>query len=39
MSAESFELLRDHARGQSRRVVDVAIAVTSGHALLPKRFD
>jgi response regulator NasT len=34
---ESFELLRDHARGQSRRVVDVAIAVTSGHALLPKR--
>jgi AmiR/NasT family two-component response regulator len=33
----AFELLRDHARAQSRRVVDVAIAVTDGHALLPKR--
>lgn len=34
---EAFELLRDHARSQSRRVVDVAIAVGEGHALLPKR--
>jgi AmiR/NasT family two-component response regulator len=34
---EAFELLRDHARAQSRRVVDVAVAVTEGHALLPKR--
>ena len=34
---ESFDLLRDHARGQNRRVVDVAVAVTDGHALLPKR--
>jgi len=34
---EAFELLRDHARGQSRRVVDVALTVTDGHALLPKR--
>jgi AmiR/NasT family two-component response regulator len=32
----AFELMRDHARGQSRRVVDVALAVTDGHALLPK---
>ena len=34
---EAFELMRDHARAQSRRVVDVARAVTDGHALLPKR--
>jgi response regulator NasT len=34
---EAFELLRDHARSQSRRVVDVAVAVADGHALLPKR--
>jgi AmiR/NasT family two-component response regulator len=33
----AFERMRDHARAQSRRVVDVAIAVTDGHALLPKR--
>jgi response regulator NasT len=33
----AFELLRDHARSQSRRVVDVALAVTDGHALLPPR--
>jgi AmiR/NasT family two-component response regulator len=33
----AFEMLRDHARAQSRRVVDVARAVTDGHALLPKR--
>jgi AmiR/NasT family two-component response regulator len=34
---EAFELMRDHARAQSRRVVDVALSVTEGHALLPKR--
>ena len=34
---EAFGLLRDHARAQNRRVVDVAVAVTEGHALLPKR--
>jgi AmiR/NasT family two-component response regulator len=34
---EAFEMMRDHARAQSRRVVDVARAVTDGHALLPKR--
>ena len=33
----AFELLRDHARAQNRRVVDVATAVTEGHSLLPKR--
>ena len=33
----AFELLRDHARSQSRRVVDVARTVTEGHALLPPR--
>jgi AmiR/NasT family two-component response regulator len=33
---EAFELIRDHARGHSRRVVDVARAVSEGHALLPK---
>jgi response regulator NasT len=33
----AFEQLRDHARSQSRRVVDVARAVAEGHALLPPR--
>jgi AmiR/NasT family two-component response regulator len=33
----AFELMRDHARAQSRRVVDVAVTVAQGHALLPKR--
>ena len=33
----AFDLLRDHARSQSRRVVDVAVAVADGHALLPPR--
>ena len=33
----AFELLRDQARSQSRRVVDVALFVTSGHPLLPPR--
>jgi AmiR/NasT family two-component response regulator len=32
----AFELLRDHARSGSRRVVDVAQAVLDGHALLPR---
>jgi AmiR/NasT family two-component response regulator len=31
----AFELLRDHARSGSRRVLDVAQAVLDGHALLP----
>jgi AmiR/NasT family two-component response regulator len=33
----AFELLRDHARSQSRRVVDIAASVTEGQPLLPKR--
>jgi len=36
---EAFERLREHARSASRRVADVAFAVTSGHALLPPRHD
>ncbi len=34
---EAFETLRGHARSQSRRVVDVAQAVSDGHPLLPRR--
>jgi response regulator NasT len=34
---QAFELLRDHSRATSRRVVEVAQAVLDGHALLPKR--
>jgi AmiR/NasT family two-component response regulator len=33
----AFDLMRDHARAQSKRVVDVARTVTEGHALLPKQ--
>ena len=33
----AFELIRDHARSESRRAVDVAQAVTDGFALDPKR--
>ena len=33
----AFELMRDHARSNSRLVVDVAVSVADGHALLPKR--
>ena len=33
---DAFDMMRDHARSQSRRVVDVALSVTEGHALLPK---
>src|SRR3954467_7823026 len=32
---QAFELLREHARGGGRRVVDVAQSVLEGHALLP----
>jgi AmiR/NasT family two-component response regulator len=32
----AFELLRDNARSNSRRVVEVAQTVVDGHALLPK---
>ena len=33
---EAFDLLRDQARNTGRRVVDLAAAVSEGHALLPK---
>jgi response regulator NasT len=33
---DAFELLRSHARGNNRTVLDVARAVVEGHALLPK---
>jgi AmiR/NasT family two-component response regulator len=35
----AFELLREHARSSSRRVLQVAQAVLDGHALLPKQPD
>jgi AmiR/NasT family two-component response regulator len=34
---DAFELMRDHARAQNRRVLDLAQAVVDGHALLPRR--
>jgi AmiR/NasT family two-component response regulator len=34
---QAFELLRDTARSNGRRVVDVAQSVLDGHALLPRR--
>jgi len=33
----AFAMLRDHARGQSAKVIDVAHAVAEGRALLPRR--
>jgi AmiR/NasT family two-component response regulator len=33
----AFELLRSHARGTNRKLIDVAAAVVDGHALLPKQ--
>jgi AmiR/NasT family two-component response regulator len=35
----AFELMREHARSHNRTVVDVAAAVTEGHALLRKARD
>jgi AmiR/NasT family two-component response regulator len=35
----AFELLRTHARGTNRKLIDVAAAVVDGHALLPKEAD
>jgi response regulator NasT len=35
--ARAFEMLRDHARTNNRKLVDVAGAVTDGHLLLPSR--
>ena len=36
---QAFELLRSQARKSNRRVVDIATAVTDGHALLPGSSD
>jgi AmiR/NasT family two-component response regulator len=36
---QAFELLRQQARRSNRRVVDLALAVADGHALLPGRGD
>ena len=33
----AFDLLRSHARGTNRKLVDVATGVVDGHALLPKQ--
>src|SRR3954452_3960861 len=33
----AFALLRDHARAQNRKLVDIASAVVDGHRLLPKQ--
>ena len=35
--ATAFDMLRDHSRAASRRLVDVASAVVDGHRLLPKQ--
>ena len=35
--AAAFEMLRDHARGVNRKLVDIAGAVVDGHPLLPTR--
>jgi AmiR/NasT family two-component response regulator len=32
----AFTLLRDHARGSNRKLIDIAAAVVDGHRLLPK---
>jgi len=34
---QAFELLRQQARRSNRRVIDIALAVAEGHALLPSR--
>ena len=36
---QAFELLRENARANSRRVVEVAQSVVDGHALLPRNGD
>jgi response regulator NasT len=32
----AFEMMRSHARANNRRLIEIAHAVTDGHALLPK---
>jgi AmiR/NasT family two-component response regulator len=35
----AFDMLRDHARGANRKLVDIAAAVVDGHRLLPHQRD
>jgi AmiR/NasT family two-component response regulator len=35
----AFDMLRDHARGANRKLVDIAAAVVDGHRLLPHHRD
>jgi AmiR/NasT family two-component response regulator len=35
--ASAFEMLRDHARIDNRKLIDLATAVVDGHRLLPKQ--
>jgi AmiR/NasT family two-component response regulator len=35
----AFEMLREHARGGNRKLIDVARAVVDGYLLLPKRLE
>jgi AmiR/NasT family two-component response regulator len=35
----AFDMLRDHARGTNRKLVDIAAAVVDGHRLLPHQRD
>jgi AmiR/NasT family two-component response regulator len=37
--ATAFDMLRDHARGVNRKLVDIAGAVVDGHRLLPHQRD
>jgi AmiR/NasT family two-component response regulator len=37
--ATAFDMLRDHARGANRKLVDIAAAVVDGHRLLPHQRD
>jgi AmiR/NasT family two-component response regulator len=34
---DAFKLLRNHARGTNRKLIDVAQAIVDGHRLLPKQ--
>ena len=35
--AAAFAMLREHARAGNRKLIDIAVAVVDGHALLPKQ--
>jgi ANTAR domain-containing protein len=38
-AASAFERLREHARIDNRKLIDLATAVVDGHRLLPKQPD